>query len=97
MILRQQKTLSNNHYDFNREKRRKQRFSLLFEPPKAVWGIIMRKLLQGVIAPRYEKLGLCRCCGKRLTYKERCKKYHEGKVFCSQCNAANYSRKYITY
>ncbi len=57
----------------------------------------MRKFSQGVIIPRYEKSGLCRCCGHKLTISERCKKWHEGKIFCSQCNAVNYSRKFITY
>ena len=33
MILGQQKTLPGNHYGFNLEKRKKQRFSLLFVPP----------------------------------------------------------------
>lgn len=57
----------------------------------------MRKSLQGIITPRYEKAGLCRCCGYRLTFREQRKKQREGKVLCSQCNAVNYSRKYITY
>lgn len=57
----------------------------------------MRKPLQGIITPRYEKAGLCRCCGYRLTFREQRKKQREGKVLCSQCNAVNYSRKYITY
>ncbi len=57
----------------------------------------MRKSSQGVITPRYENLGLCRCCGHKLTIMERYKKRHDGKVFCSRCNAVNYSRRDITY
>ena len=33
----------------------------------------MRKFSQGVIIPRYEKSGLCRCCGHKLTISERCR------------------------
>lgn len=57
----------------------------------------MRKSFHGVITPRYEKSNLCRCCGHKLTIRERCKKRREGKVFCSLCNSLNYSHKYITY
>ena len=49
------------------------------------------------ITLRYEKPGYCRCCGHRLTFKERCKRQWNGKVICSKCGVSNYGRKFIMY
>ena len=54
-----------------------------------------KKIPHGIITPIHERLFLCKCCGAKLTFKERCQKRRYGKVACSKCNVLNYSHKFI--
>ena len=59
--------------------------------------MINKQLQQTVVTPTHERLFLCRCCGHKLTLKERHQKQKEGKVVCSQCGTLNYSHRYIVH